>query len=588
MPRIAVLPSTVADQIAAGEVVERPASVLKELIENALDAGASAIDVDLEEGGRALVRVSDDGAGMDREDAVLALARHATSKIRQAEDLVGVASFGFRGEALPAICSVSRLEITTACEDGAATVVRAAGGVVESVGEGARRRGTTVSVTQLFFNTPARRKFLRGARSEWRAASDAVVAIALARRDVRLRVVVDGREAYALAPAASIRDRVAAMWGADYAARFIEVDAVSGPIRVSGLAERPSEVGTGSRRTAIMVNGRTVRDAGLLRAAESAYRTALAPGLRPSLLLEIEIPGEVVDVNVHPAKAEVRFHDRWGTERVVDHAVRRALGVLDSAGWMGHAPRFWSPGSRGWDASGPGPGDRLETIPGTEAAPLFRAWDDVLEQEGTATGSSSAAALAATAEPVVPPLVQLRRTYVLFEHDEGVVLIDQHSAHERILYERFHGQLAGGSAASQRLLLPETVHLNPAEADACDAHRDALARLGYELESFGGNSVIVHAVPAPHPRFDALRCLRESLADLAGDRAGSAHAQHERLLATMACKAAVKAGDALSSEEMRALYLALSSTALPAHDVHGRAGIIRLTWDELDRRFGRR
>ena len=574
MPRIAVLPSAVADQIAAGEVVERPSSIVKELIENALDAGATTIDVELENGGRALVRVSDDGCGMDRDDAVLAVERHATSKIRSAQDLVGVASFGFRGEALPAICSVSRVEIVTAVADGAATVVRTEGGHLETVADGARRRGTTVSVGQVFYNTPARRKFLRGTRSELRAASDVVTTVALVRRDLRLRVTSDGREILSLAPARTLRDRIAALWGPEYASRFVDVDAVRGPLRVSGLAERPAEVGTAARRTAVIVNGRGIRDTGVIRAAEAAYRTTLSTGLRPALFLEIDMPGDAVDVNVHPAKAEVRFHDRWNVERAVEHAVRRALGVLESAAVFG--------GARVWTPPVPATAEPLTALPEVTPREFFGdAAGHAPPQEGNGHGDPAAT------RPV-PPLVQLRRTYVLYEHDDGMVVIDQHSAHERVLYERFLRDLSAGGAPSQRLLMPETMHLSPDDVEALDAHREQLARLGYELEAFGGHSAIVHAVPLPHRRFDALRCLRETLAALSGDRSPAAHARHERLVATMACKAAVKAGDVLSPEEMQALFRALLSTELPAHDVHGRTGIMLLGWDELDRRFGRR
>jgi DNA mismatch repair protein MutL len=573
VPRIAMLPSEVADQIAAGEVVERPASVVKELLENALDAGATTVDIDLEEGGRRLVRVSDDGSGMDRDDATLAIERHATSKIRTAADLVGVRSFGFRGEALSAICSVSRFSVTTATADGAGTHLEAAGGTLQDVSETARRKGTTVSVADLFYNTPARARFLRGNRSEWRATSDVLQSIALARRDVRLRVTSDGKEVMALAPARSLRDRVAVLWGTDTVQRFLDVDAVTGPIRVSGLAERPADVGTASRRTALIVNGRAVRDVGLTRAVETAYRTVLAAGLRPSFALEIQLPGDEVDVNVHPAKAEVRFHDRWNVERAVERAVRRTLGAFDSSALVTTGARIWHA-----PAIGHAFPDPLTSVPFAVDEPLF--------DDGRAPAVDEKPPV--EADVPVPPLIQLRRTYLLYEHAEGVVLIDQHSAHERVLYERFMQQMTDGGATSQRLLLPETVHLSPRDAESLERNRDAFTRLGFELEPFGGYSVIVHAVPTPHRRFDALRCLRESLAALSGDRGATAHAGHELLVATVACKAAVKAGEPLAPDEMQALFRALVSTTLPAHDVHGRSGIIRLTWDELDRRFGRR
>ena len=317
MARIAVLPSAVADQIAAGEVVERPASAVKELVENALDSGASAIDVSIEEGGRQLIRVSDDGSGMERDDALLALERHATSKIRLASDLVGVASFGFRGEALPAICSVSQLLVETAPADGAGTAVHAAGGAVQEVRDIARRRGTTVAVSRLFYNAPARQKFLRGARSEWRSVLETMTTIALNRRDVRLTLSHDGKVAFSLPVAGTLRDRVASLWGAGVADRMVDVEDVRGAIQVSGLAERPADVGTASRRTFISVNGRVVRDNGIIRAAEAAYRSTISAGLRPSMLLEVVVPADSVDVNVHPAKAEVRFLDRWVVERAV-------------------------------------------------------------------------------------------------------------------------------------------------------------------------------------------------------------------------------------------------------------------------------
>jgi DNA mismatch repair protein MutL len=548
--------------------------VVKELVENALDAGASSVEIDLREGGRALIRVSDDGSGMTREDATLAVARHATSKIRDAEDLVGVSSFGFRGEALPAIGSVSELTIETATADGAGVRVDVRGGAAPEVSDHARRRGTTVTVSALFYNTPARLKFLRGARSEWRAISDLLATLALVRRDVRLRVTHDEKEHLNLPVAPDLRARVEALWGRELAEGLVGVDDVAGAIRVSGLVERPSEAGTGGRRTFVSVNGRAVRDPGVVRAAETAYRSTLASGVRPSLLLEIQLPGGEVDVNVHPAKAEVRFRDRWTVERAVERAVRRALGTEDAAAAVGF----------------------VRQVP--EALPLGRALGvDVLRQPEVrspaplledAEAASRDAGEAPADEILVPSLTQFHRTFITFERTDALVLIDQHSAHERVLYERFLGAMERGDAPSQRLLFPLTIDLTPAEAEAFETDRATFAVLGFEAEAFGGSSVIVHAVPNPHPRFDAERCLRDTLAALTGDRAASTHARHERLAATVACKAAVKAGDLLSADEMRALYVALARTTLPAHDVHGRATILQLGWDELDRRFGRR
>ncbi|MEO7369081.1 MAG: DNA mismatch repair endonuclease MutL, partial [Gemmatimonadaceae bacterium] len=337
---IAVLPSAVADQIAAGEVVERPASVVKELVENSLDAGATSVDVTVEEGGHKLIRVADDGSGMERDDVKTALLRHGTSKIRIASDLVGVSSFGFRGEALPAIASISRFYIETSSADGEGTALAATGGAVAGFEPAARRRGTTVSVEQLFFNVPARKKFLRSARSEWRAIADAFGSIALTRPDVRFNLVHDGKKALTLPPVSSLRARISGIWGGKYAGALLDVDDVAGTVHTSGLVERPADVGTATRRVFISINGRAIRDAGIVRAAEAAYRSTITAGLRPSMFLNITLPASSVDVNVHPAKAEVRFVDRWPLERAVETAVRRALGTFDASAVMGG--RFFS------------------------------------------------------------------------------------------------------------------------------------------------------------------------------------------------------------------------------------------------------
>ncbi|MGI8499372.1 MAG: DNA mismatch repair endonuclease MutL [Gemmatimonadaceae bacterium] len=577
-PRIAVLPSAVVDQIAAGEVVERPASVVKELVENALDAGATAVDVDVEGGGRARIRVADDGAGMEKADALLAILRHATSKIREAGDLVGVDSFGFRGEALPAIASVSELELETAAADGAGVRIRVTAGEVTKTADAARRRGTTVSVSRLFFNSPQRLRFLRSARGEWRAIVDVLTAIGLTRRDVRITASHDGRQVLALPAASTLRARVGALWGGAAAERLVELDDVRGPVHISGLIERPGDVGTVGRRVFVSVNGRAIRDAGLLRAAEAGYRSTIPAGSRPSLLLELVIPADMVDVNVHPAKAEVRFRERWPLERAIESAVRRALGTTDSAVSM--APRWITSVaatlSPPVDVEALRPSVQLEPVGGLALA-------------GARVASSAAPIDGVTDEVIeVPPLLQLHRTYLMFEHDEGVVLIDQHSAHERVLFERFMAVLEGGASPSQRLLFPLTLHLGPAEGDAFESHREALERLGFEIEGFGGHTLIVSAVPMPHPRFDAPRCLRETLDALTGDREPGTAPRHEHLAATLACKAAIKGGELLSQAEMRALFLSLARTTLPSHDVHGRSTIVRLPWEEVERRFGRR
>ncbi|MGH7519285.1 MAG: DNA mismatch repair endonuclease MutL [Gemmatimonadales bacterium] len=568
MPRcVAILPDAVADQIAAGEVVERPASVVKELVENALDAGATRVQVRLEDGGKSLVEVSDDGGGMGREDAVLALDRHATSKIRSVADLVGVRTFGFRGEALPAIASVSRLVLLTSEEGTEGTVLAVTGGRLDRVETAARQRGTTVTVRNLFFNTPARRKFLRSTASEARAAHDALATLALAHPDRGFELELDGSLRLLVPPSQSREERLAGVWGRELAATLVPVSYARGAFRIDGLVQRPADAAPTGRRTQLFVNGRPFRDPFLVRAAEAGYRAAIHPGDRPTLLLCVEVaPGEV-DVNVHPAKLEVRFRERVGVERAVEEAVREAIGAMIAAAPLGEGRMDrWADGRM---ASGlaPAPGEVTPEPAQLSIGP---------------SGHRSADAGFTT------PLLQVFDTYIVYESPDGVVIVDQHSAHERILYEAAMAELASGRAASQQLLLPLTVELTDEELEAVETHAAELRSVGFEVDAFGGRAVAIHAVPAPHPRFDAGACFREMIADLARGRFGGWANRLERFAATYACRAAVKAGQRLGDAEMRRLLLRLFETDLPPHDVHGRSTIVQLPRDELERRFGRR
>jgi DNA mismatch repair protein MutL len=569
MPRrIAILADAVADQIAAGEVVERPASVVKELVENALDAGARHVRVELEQGGKTLVLVSDDGSWMGREDAVLALDRHATSKVRSAADLVGVGTFGFRGEALPAIASVSRLTLTTSEGEGTATELGVTAGRLDRVADGVRQRGTTVAVRAIFFNTPARRKFLRSVSSETRAAHEVLATLALAHPEVGFELHVDATCRLLVPAGQTLEERLPSVWGGDLAASLLPVSYAAGAFRVTGFTQRPGDAQPTGRRTQLFVNGRPFKDPFLVRAAEAGYRSAIHPGDRPSVLLNIEVaPGEV-DVNVHPAKLEVRFRDRIGVERVVEEAVRDALGALAAAVRVGD----WRPGA----FAAPLELHRAQAVAGID---LF------------APAEVPSIAAAAAVEPTPGfsvPLLQVFDTYIMYEAPEGVVIVDQHSAHERVLYELVMAQLTGADSPAQRLLLPLTLELTDEELDAVETHGEELRRIGFEVEPFGGRAVAVHAVPSPHPRFDAQICFRETIADLARGRFGGWANRLERFAATYACRAAVKAGQRLDEREMRELLLRLFATDLPPHDVHGRSTIVQLPREELERRFGRR
>ncbi len=568
--RISILADAVANQIAAGEVVDRPASVVKELVENAVDAGARHVRVEIADGGKNAVIVSDDGSGMTREDAILALDRHATSKIVTAADLVGVATFGFRGEALPAIASVSRFSLATSTGQDDATEVVVTGGRVDRVISVARQRGTTVTVRNLFFNTPARRKFLRSVASEARAAWDVIGVLALSRPDVGFEFVTDEAVRLAVPPGQDEPTRLAAIWGRDVVATLIPVRHAVGPVAVEGMIQRPAEARPTGRRTQLFVNGRPFRDPGLIRAAEAGYRSAIAPGDRPTVLLRIAVPPVDVDVNVHPAKLEVRFRERYAVDRAVEEAVRLALGSLDAATSIGPAAErpLWRPVPPATVLVAPQPAAELP-FPAAPAADRSG-----LDRPG--------------GRGMTAPVIQLHRTYLVYETGDGVVFVDQHSAHERVIYEQVMAELDAGQVSGQRLLLPITVELTDEELDAVERYREELTRVGFEVEPFGGRSVVLHAVPTPHPRFDATACFRELVADLARGRFGGWANRLERFAATYACRAAVKAGTPLSEPEMRALLHRLFETELPPHDVHGRSTIVSVPFDELERRFGRR
>lgn len=559
MPRrIAILPDAVADQIAAGEVVERPGSVVKELVENSLDAGATRVRIELENGGKTLIEVSDDGWGMGRDDAVLALDRHATSKITAAADLVGVQTFGFRGEALPSIASVSRLELLTAEAEGEGTRLVVAGGRLEKVEAVARQQGTTVSVRTLFFNTPARRKFLRSVASESRAAYEAVATLALAHPEAGFDLLLEGRSRLSVPPGQSLEERMSGVWGRDLAGTLVPLAYAAGSFRISGFIQRPADAQPTGRRTQLFINARPFRDPFLIRAGEAGYRSAIAPGDRPSMLVMIEAPPGEIDVNVHPAKLEVRFRDRIGVERVMEDGVRHGLRDLLAAASLGSVSSPWRGEERGTD---------------------FAGLQDLFAPDSSEPEAS---------EPPLPSLTQLFDTYIVYEVSQAWVIVDQHSAHERVIYEATMAQLTGAPVAAQRLLLPLTLDLTDEEQEVLEQSRAMLEQVGFEASSFGGRTVMLQTVPNPHPRFDAARCFREMVADLARGRFGGWKNPLERFAATYACRAAVMAGDKLDQREMRELILRLMACTLPPHDVHGRSTMVQLPREELERRFGRR
>jgi DNA mismatch repair protein MutL len=422
----------------------------------------------------------------------------------------------------------------------------------------------------LFFNTPARRKFLRSAASETRAAHEAVATLALAHPESGFEFHVDGTCRLAVSSGQDPAERLAAVWGRDLAGTLVPLEYAAGAFQVSGYIQRPGDAQPTGRRTQLFVNGRPFKDPFLVRAAEAGYRAAIHPGDRPSIYLRIQVAPEDVDVNVHPAKLEVRFRDRIGVERVVEEAVRSALGALVSAAPVGD----WRPLPV---TSGAGHmADSIRQL--VDLGQLFP------PEAPAVTGNEIAEATAG----FDVPLVQVFDSYIMYEGPDGVIIVDQHSAHERVLYEAVLSQLRGIGAPAQRLLLPLTLELTDEELDAFETHGEELRQVGFEAEAFGGRAVVVHAVPTPHPRFDAGACFREMIADLARGRFGGWANRLERFAATYACRAAVKAGQRMEEREMRELLLRLFATDLPPHDVHGRATIVQLPREELERRFGRR
>jgi DNA mismatch repair protein MutL len=578
--RIQILPDAVANQIAAGEVVERPASVVKELVENALDAAATRIDVQIERAGKRRIRVADDGYGMVRADALLSLDRHATSKISRADDLGTVRSFGFRGEALPSIAAVSRLSLETRTqEEEVGTLVRVSGGRIVGVEDCARQVGTTVDVQGLFFNAPARAKFMKAPAVEVRWITEVVATLALAHPEVGFHLLSDGHLLVDLPPSVELVGRLGALWGAEAAGTLLEVRGEKGGLELRGLVQRPDAAEPGLRRSYLFVNGRPFRDPALVRAVDRGFRTTVPPRARPWLFLYLGVPDGSVDVNVHPAKAEVRFRDAQAVEALVEDAVREALSGARSGATFVSAPAPPVLALRDRDDPKRSPrksADQMALFLSGADAPA-----EVKEQAAAVTTEA--------VEAERPRLWQVHLTYLLAETRDGLLIIDQHSAHERILFERLMRAFGNGGEAGQRLLFPITMRLTPAEYRRVEDLSGMLKAAGFDVEGFGGDTVIVHAVPNPHPWFDATRCFREMIAELTegSELVRSARNQHERIAMTFACKGAIKAGQRLSESEMQQLFDALFATELPYHDVHGRPTIVALPSRELERKFGR-
>ena len=686
MSRIRVLPDHVANQIAAGEVVERPASVAKELVENAIDAGAARITIDIEAGGRRLLKVSDDGHGMVRDDAILAFERHATSKISKSEDLAGIATLGFRGEALASIASVARVDLTTRTEEAAAgTLVNIEGGKMRDVKDAAHPRGTTIVVRDLFFNVPARRKFLRSEATESFHLTNLVTHYALAHPEIAFTLTNNGREVLRVSPAKDLRERAYQVFGAEFLDNLLEVDGSRNPVaRVSGFVSAPRDRRTSRDAQYLFVNGRFVRDRLIGRALSEGYRSILAHGVYPAALLFIDIPLEEVDVNVHPAKTEVRFRRAPAVADAVRDAVRTALA---SAGYARTEVRDTqdvceteqvSTESHHQPASMSAAASEVSRvtafpIPATVASPEtvvttanepsqaaiefgFVSDEDAevenarltVERQEAITAKSDTArdldailreALASEATPTEPqsavlnqqpppsnvrstvadasassgglpplnsaarlvrevaidsltnnirPLGQLDESFIIATDNDGLLLIDQHVAHERVLFDKYRALEAARLTESQQLLIPETFDLTPAQATVFDELAAELELYGFETMRLSGRTVAIKATPADLPAGEARNMLSELLDAVDAEKKGSARdTLRDEIAASLACHAAIKVNMPLTPEKMRWLIDRLLKTSSPTTCPHGRPVILRLSTRDILKGFHR-
>ncbi len=609
--RVERLPDALVDQIAAGEVVERPASVVKELVENALDADAGRVRVEVREGGAALVAVTDDGLGMTPDDARLALERHATSKLRRLDDLTGIGTFGFRGEALPSIASVSRLRLRTRARGAAeAYEIRIDGGEVVRAHPASGPEGTRIEVADLFAQIPARRKFLKSAATEWGHIADWMSRVALAVPTVHFDVSRDERAVLQWPAAKDPLDRIAAVLSEGEAAALQTAERQAGDLSVRVFASHPSHHRATGAGIHLFVDGRPVRDRVLRHAILQVYRDVLPRGRFPTVLVYLEVSPGGVDVNVHPAKWEVRFAD----PQAAHQALRGALGdVLAQRGWLAPGGASSQGGGASSETAGGAPVERAtgdvpassrgwSSLPPERQAASAATSDWVLaERPGAGVEGFQPAGVAGLARPArfgeLRLLGQLLATYLLVEDKGALLLVDQHAAHERILYERLRAGWQEGGVARQALLVPETLELDATRMAAVREHAERVEGLGFEVEPFGERTAVVRAVPELLAERDPMGVLRGLLDELAGagDAGGEGGRGDSRMLdaadhrfASMACHAARRAGEVLSEDEQRALLDALDAIPWAPTCPHGRPVAVPIGLDEIERRFSRR
>jgi DNA mismatch repair protein MutL len=579
---IQLLSDSLISQIAAGEVIERPASVVKELVENALDAGARRIEVELERGGCGSIRVRDDGTGIDPAEIAMALARHATSKIASLDDLEKVATLGFRGEALPSIASVSRLSLISRSAQGAhAWGIEAQDGEIGAPAPASHAVGTSVEVRNLFFNVPARRKFLRSENTEYQHIVRMLERLALSRFDAAFSLVHNGKNIWSLpvaADGAQRLQRVAKVCGEEFAAHVLELNHDTEALRLSGWLALPTFSRSQADLQFTYLNGRFVRDKVLIGAARLAYRDVLFHGRFCAYLLYVEMDPRFVDVNAHPQKLEVRFRDSRRVHDFLFRTLEKVLaGTRPSGESAGSAPSDWLTGAQARFA--------LPEAPPRAAADAYRSFLSPASAEVREAWAPPQRMPAAAEAPLGYAIAQLHGVYILAQSPDGLVLVDMHAAHERIMYEGMKKLLAGDTA-QQQLLMPEILDVTPAQADAAEGHLQEFAALGFEVTRSSPDQLALRAIPTLLAGRDPAGIVRDVLSDLL--EAGHSRRVEEsinHLLATMACHAAVRAQRTLSLPEMNALLREMEGTERADQCNHGRPTWVRLSMSELDRLF---
>lgn len=604
--RIRHLPDYLVNQIAAGEVVERPAAAVKEIVENAIDAGAGMIEVDLRDGGKSMIRVRDNGSGMTREELGACVERHATSKLPD-DDLVNIRHLGFRGEALPSIGAVSRLKITTkhADEPNAWTISVEGGRKIEPA-PSAHPQGTTVEISDLFFATPARLKFLKTDRAEYAAVKDMLSRIAMAHPDVTFKLTHNGASSFSVNGAQGELDgirhtRLSDILGRDFGENCVPVSAQRDYVGITGYAGLPSYDKGTAQHQFLFVNGRPVRDRLLLGCIRAAYTDLLSRDRHPVVVLYIDVPPDEVDVNVHPAKAEVRFRDNALIRGAIISAIKHALlegGQTTATTISSFALSSFQPQSGNGPALPYGRGAYRPTMPsysgyGNLAEKVEQSYAPLMETMPSARAEISAVAAQAPEEmsfPLGAARAQLHENYIVAQTEDGMVLVDQHAAHERLVYEKFKAQTANGGIAAQGLLIPEIIELGDTAAAAILEKTDVFTKLGLEIEPFGVGAIAVRTIPALISGKADIRKLVTDIADELQDQENSILLEEKlnAVLSTMACHGSVRSGRRMNAEEMNALLRRMEETENSGHCNHGRPTYVRLSLKDIEKLFHRR